>query len=115
MPDEFHFHTHERAATDRGLAVALHHGDLNVLGTGLYDLEQTLDRQPDRIIPRLVLLVILFQKLSDSLGRSPDSRGLDRIARKDVWLVITRAPGHDDPRKSTGARPACSRLTFHAE
>jgi hypothetical protein len=54
--------------TYRDLSVTLHHGDLNVLCSSLYDFEQTLDGQPNRIVPRLVLLVVLFQKLSDGLG-----------------------------------------------
>ena len=83
MPDEFHFHTHERAATDRGLAVALHHGDLNVLGPCLYHLEQTLNSQPNCVISREILLVVLLHEFSHGLGRSSDSSSL-----KDSWRQL---------------------------
>ena len=37
-------------ATHGLLSITLHHGNLDVLSSSLYDLEQTLDSQPDSVI-----------------------------------------------------------------
>jgi hypothetical protein len=58
------------------LSITLHNSDFNVLGSSLDHLQQTLDGQSDRVIPGQVLLVVLFQELSDSFRRSPYSRTL---------------------------------------
>jgi hypothetical protein len=51
----------------RDLAVSLHDRQLDVLGSGLHHLEQTLDGQLDGLCPVEVLLPVLLKELSDGL------------------------------------------------
>jgi hypothetical protein len=70
-------------ATNSLLSITLHHGDLDILGSCLYDFEQTLDSQPDSIISREILLIVLLHEFSDGLRRSSDSGSL-----KDSWRKL---------------------------
>jgi hypothetical protein len=49
------------------LAEAVHDGDLDILGARLDDLEQRLDCQLDRLVPRHVVPMVLLEELADRL------------------------------------------------
>lgn len=51
--------------THGDLAVSFHHSQLDVLGAGLYHLQQTLDGQLDGLLPVRILLPMLLKELSD--------------------------------------------------
>lgn len=66
----------DETATHPDHTVALHHRDLNVLRSGLHNLEQRLDRQLDRLVALEVIRVVLLQELPDRLGRTADGASL---------------------------------------
>ena len=57
------------------LVESIHIGNLNVLGSRLHDLQQTLDSQLDCLILVHSLGVVLLQKLSNGFARSTDCVG----------------------------------------
>ena len=59
--------------THGDLAVALHDVDLDVLGARLNDFEQALDRELDGLVPRQVVLVVLFEEFADGFGGPTNS------------------------------------------
>ena len=64
--------------THCNLAVALHHADLNILGSSLDNLEQTFNGQLDALISSHVIPVVLLQKFPYCFRRSADGIGLEQ-------------------------------------
>lgn len=62
--------------THCNLAIALHHADLNILGSRLDNLEQTFNGQLDALISSHVVPMVLLQKLPYCFRRSTDGIGL---------------------------------------
>ena len=59
--------------THRDFSVTLHHADFNVLGAGLNNFKQALDREFDGLIARHVVPMVLLQELSDGFRRTTNS------------------------------------------
>ena len=55
------------SSTDLNLAEAVHHADLDVLCSGLDDLEERLDGKLDGLIPCEIVPVVLLEELADRL------------------------------------------------
>lgn len=54
--------------TDRDFIVPIQNAYLNVFGTCLDDLEQTFNRQLNRLLLRHIVFVVFLQELSYSFG-----------------------------------------------
>jgi hypothetical protein len=65
-----------RDETYANFAESLHDGEIDVLGSGLNHLEQTLDRELDRLVLRHLGGPVLLQELAHGFGRATDSIGL---------------------------------------
>ena len=48
------------------LTESSHDADFNILGTSLYNLQETLDGELDSLFSCHIILMIFFQELSDS-------------------------------------------------
>lgn len=65
-----------RRVTDLDFAVPVHDANLDVLRARLDNLEERLDCQLDRLVPRQVVPVVLLEELADRLRRPTDRRRL---------------------------------------
>ena len=60
------------SVTHRNLSIALHDADLDVLCTGLHNLEQALHCELDGVISRHIVLVVLLQEFANGFRRTTD-------------------------------------------
>ena len=100
--------------------VGLHHGDLDVSGARLDDLQKRLDGELDTVLLRsrgLVLLVVLLQELAHGLGVSADGLcaprrvdaaglGLVELGFRVTWVEPRDQRRHAERAHTAGLRVA---------
>ena len=69
------------------LLAGSHDGDLDVLGTGLHNLQERLDGEPDGCLAVHILFVVSLQKLADSLARTANRIGFPVDVTNKILLV----------------------------